>query len=68
MLLIKCWTVDAEARPTFRELCDDLSKMARDPQRYIVVDVSCDCDVAVLQRSGMFVVARHKFAKVSRES
>ncbi|XP_076821591.1 epidermal growth factor receptor-like isoform X1 [Clavelina lepadiformis] len=38
MLLIKCWTVDAEARPTFRELSEDLSKMARDPQRYVVID------------------------------
>uniref|UniRef100_H2YUP6 Protein kinase domain-containing protein n=1 Tax=Ciona savignyi TaxID=51511 RepID=H2YUP6_CIOSA len=38
MLLIKCWTVDAEARPTFRELSEELSKMARDPQRYVVID------------------------------
>nr|CAB3243195.1 receptor tyrosine-protein kinase erbB-4 [Phallusia mammillata] len=37
MMLIKCWTVDAEARPNFRELTEELSKMARDPQRYLVV-------------------------------
>uniref|UniRef100_UPI00089DBC12 receptor tyrosine-protein kinase erbB-4 n=1 Tax=Ciona intestinalis TaxID=7719 RepID=UPI00089DBC12 len=38
MLLIKCWTVDAEARPTFKELTEELSKLARDPQRYLVID------------------------------
>ena len=40
MLLIKCWTVDAEARPTFSELSEELLRMAKDPPRYIVIEVS----------------------------
>lgn len=47
MLMIKCWTVDPDSRPTFRELIEDFSKMARDPQRYLVIDVSTimNCDL-----------------------
>lgn len=29
--------VDPEARPTFKELVDEFSKMARDPGRYLVI-------------------------------
>ena len=45
MMLLKCWTVDMEARPTFRELVEELSKMARDPPRFIVVNVSRICNM-----------------------
>ncbi|XP_077974626.1 receptor tyrosine-protein kinase erbB-4-like isoform X2 [Styela clava] len=37
MLMIKCWTVDPDSRPTFRELVEDFGKMARDPSRYLVI-------------------------------
>ncbi|XP_035219957.1 epidermal growth factor receptor-like isoform X2 [Stegodyphus dumicola] len=37
MLMIKCWMLDAESRPTFKELADQFSKMARDPGRFLVV-------------------------------
>ena len=40
MLMIKCWLADPEGRPTFEELVTDLSKMAADPARYLVVSVS----------------------------
>lgn len=32
--------IDADSRPKFRELMVEFSKMARDPQRYLVIQVS----------------------------
>ncbi|KAL5006104.1 hypothetical protein ScPMuIL_017262 [Solemya velum] len=37
MIMIKCWMLDADSRPSFRELTDEFSKMARDPGRYLVI-------------------------------
>ncbi|XP_061442816.1 epidermal growth factor receptor isoform X3 [Rhineura floridana] len=37
MIMVKCWMIDAESRPKFRELMAEFSKMARDPQRYLVI-------------------------------
>jgi len=37
MIMIKCWMLDAESRPTFTELANEFSKMARDPGRYLVI-------------------------------
>ncbi|XP_018613223.2 epidermal growth factor receptor isoform X2 [Scleropages formosus] len=37
MIMVKCWMIDAESRPHFRELIVEFSKMARDPQRYLVI-------------------------------
>ncbi|KAF5303726.1 hypothetical protein FQR65_LT00870 [Abscondita terminalis] len=37
MIMIKCWMLDAESRPGFKELADDFAKMSRDPGRYLVV-------------------------------
>lgn len=31
--------IDADSRPKFRELIIEFSKMARDPQRYLVIQV-----------------------------
>jgi len=31
--------LDAESRPSFRELADEFAKMARDPGRYLVIPV-----------------------------
>jgi len=36
------WMLDAESRPSFRELADEFAKMARDPGRYLVIPVCCD--------------------------
>lgn len=33
------WMIDADSRPKFRELIHEFSKMARDPQRYLVIQV-----------------------------
>jgi len=33
------WLVDAECRPSFSELAEEFSKMARDPGRYLVIEV-----------------------------
>lgn len=33
------WMIDADSRPKFRELIIEFSKMARDPQRYLVIQV-----------------------------
>ncbi|KAK9695926.1 Protein tyrosine and serine/threonine kinase [Popillia japonica] len=37
MILLKCWVLDAESRPGFKELADDFVKMCRDPGRYLVI-------------------------------
>ncbi|XP_072109713.1 epidermal growth factor receptor isoform X1 [Mobula birostris] len=37
MIMVKCWMIDAESRPRFRELTSEFSRMARDPQRYLVI-------------------------------
>ncbi|XP_062893182.1 receptor tyrosine-protein kinase erbB-2 [Mobula hypostoma] len=37
MIMVKCWMIDSECRPRFQELVAEFSKMARDPQRYIVI-------------------------------
>lgn len=34
------WMLDAESRPSFKELAEEFAKMARDPGRYLVVQVS----------------------------
>lgn len=35
--MIRCWTVNPEVRPTFRQLCEDLTTMAKEPHRFIVL-------------------------------
>ncbi|KAG7488810.1 hypothetical protein MATL_G00038350 [Megalops atlanticus] len=37
MIMVKCWMIDADSRPRFRELIGEFSKMARDPSRYLVI-------------------------------
>ncbi|XP_076337707.1 epidermal growth factor receptor-like isoform X1 [Tachypleus tridentatus] len=37
MIMIKCWMLDAESRPSFKELSEEFAKMARDPGRYLFV-------------------------------
>uniref|UniRef100_A0A8C1Z363 receptor protein-tyrosine kinase n=1 Tax=Cyprinus carpio TaxID=7962 RepID=A0A8C1Z363_CYPCA len=37
MVMVKCWMIDADSRPRFKELAAEFSHMARDPQRYLVI-------------------------------
>ncbi|XP_014221045.1 epidermal growth factor receptor isoform X3 [Trichogramma pretiosum] len=37
MIMIKCWMLDAESRPSFRELAEEFAKMSRDPGRYLAI-------------------------------
>ena len=37
MILVKCWQVNADSRPVFKELAEQFAKMSRDPARYLVV-------------------------------
>lgn len=37
MITIKCWMIDPDSRPSFAELTEIFSKMARDPGRYLVI-------------------------------
>uniref|UniRef100_A0A8C0R640 Receptor protein-tyrosine kinase n=1 Tax=Canis lupus dingo TaxID=286419 RepID=A0A8C0R640_CANLU len=39
MIMVKCWMIDSECRPRFRELVAEFSRMARDPQRFVVIQV-----------------------------
>ena len=39
ILCVAGWMLDAESRPSFRELADEFAKMARDPGRYLVIEV-----------------------------
>ncbi|KAF5890502.1 receptor tyrosine-protein kinase erbB-4-like, partial [Clarias magur] len=37
IVMIKCWMIDADSRPRFKELAVEFCRMARDPQRYLVI-------------------------------
>ncbi|XP_029995808.1 receptor tyrosine-protein kinase erbB-3b [Sphaeramia orbicularis] len=39
MVMVKCWMIDENIRPTFKELANDFTRMARDPPRYLVIKV-----------------------------
>uniref|UniRef100_A0A6Q2WXX6 Receptor protein-tyrosine kinase n=1 Tax=Esox lucius TaxID=8010 RepID=A0A6Q2WXX6_ESOLU len=39
MVMVKCWMIDENIRPTFSELAGDFIRMARDPPRYLVINV-----------------------------
>ena len=39
ILCVAGWMLDAESRPSFRELSDEFAKMARDPGGYLVIEV-----------------------------
>uniref|UniRef100_A0A7N8XM66 Receptor protein-tyrosine kinase n=1 Tax=Mastacembelus armatus TaxID=205130 RepID=A0A7N8XM66_9TELE len=39
MVMVKCWMIDENVRPTFKELASEFTRMARDPPRYLVVKV-----------------------------
>nr|XP_014354429.1 PREDICTED: receptor tyrosine-protein kinase erbB-3 [Latimeria chalumnae] len=40
MVMVKCWMIDENIRPTFKELASEFTRMARDPPRYLVVKES----------------------------
>ncbi|XP_068123722.1 receptor tyrosine-protein kinase erbB-3 [Hyperolius riggenbachi] len=37
MVMVKCWMIDENVRPTFKELGNEFTRMARDPPRYLVI-------------------------------
>lgn len=37
------WMIDADSRPKFKELAAEFCRMARDPQRYLVIQVCSEC-------------------------
>lgn len=36
-ILLSCWVLDADARPTFKQLAENFAEKARDPGRYLVI-------------------------------
>ncbi|XP_070569485.1 epidermal growth factor receptor-like [Ptychodera flava] len=42
MLMLKCWMLHEESRPTFKELVQNFSKMAQDPQRFLMLESECE--------------------------
>uniref|UniRef100_A0A8C9W6A1 Receptor protein-tyrosine kinase n=1 Tax=Scleropages formosus TaxID=113540 RepID=A0A8C9W6A1_SCLFO len=38
MVMVKCWMIDENVRPTFKELASEFTRMARDPPRYLVMN------------------------------
>jgi L1 cell adhesion molecule len=36
-ILLSCWVLDADARPTFKQLAEALAEKARDPGRYLMI-------------------------------
>uniref|UniRef100_A0A673KXP3 receptor protein-tyrosine kinase n=1 Tax=Sinocyclocheilus rhinocerous TaxID=307959 RepID=A0A673KXP3_9TELE len=45
MVMVKCWMIDENVRPTFKELASEFTRMARDPPRYLVVKENEDSDL-----------------------
>ncbi|XP_016322050.1 receptor tyrosine-protein kinase erbB-3-like isoform X5 [Sinocyclocheilus anshuiensis] len=43
MVMVKCWMIDENVRPTFKELASEFTRMARDPPRYLVVKPPQNC-------------------------
>uniref|UniRef100_A0AAQ5ZK80 Receptor protein-tyrosine kinase n=1 Tax=Amphiprion ocellaris TaxID=80972 RepID=A0AAQ5ZK80_AMPOC len=43
MIMVKCWMIDPESRPKFKDLIIEFSAMARDPPRYVVIQVHALC-------------------------
>lgn len=41
MVMVKCWMIDENVRPSFKELASEFSRMARDPPRYLVIKGEC---------------------------
>jgi len=39
-LVVSGWMLDVDGRPSFKELAEEFSKMARDPGRYLSIPVS----------------------------
>ncbi|KAL4646176.1 receptor tyrosine-protein kinase erbB-3-like [Arapaima gigas] len=39
MVMVKCWMIDENVRPTFKELANEFTRMARDPPRYLVMNM-----------------------------
>ncbi|XP_061841957.2 receptor tyrosine-protein kinase erbB-3b [Nerophis lumbriciformis] len=44
MFMVKCWMIDENIRPTFKELASDFTRMARDPPRYLVIKLEGEDD------------------------
>ncbi|XP_054473898.1 receptor tyrosine-protein kinase erbB-3a [Anoplopoma fimbria] len=42
MVMVKCWMIDENVRPTFKELANEFTRMARDPPRYLVIKEDCN--------------------------
>uniref|UniRef100_A0A8C5UGD8 receptor protein-tyrosine kinase n=1 Tax=Malurus cyaneus samueli TaxID=2593467 RepID=A0A8C5UGD8_9PASS len=53
MIMVKCWMIDSECRPKFRELVAEFSRMARDPQRFVVIQVRGSLGVPTFYRALM---------------
>ncbi|MXQ97787.1 hypothetical protein E5288_WYG018357 [Bos mutus] len=58
MVMVKCWMIDENIRPTFKELANEFTRMARDPPRYLVIKVSRDLEVPKRSRRGNLAGAR----------
>uniref|UniRef100_A0A3Q1C6L6 Receptor protein-tyrosine kinase n=1 Tax=Amphiprion ocellaris TaxID=80972 RepID=A0A3Q1C6L6_AMPOC len=51
MVMVKCWMIDENVRPTFKELASEFARMARDPPRYLVIKVRQALPDELVQRS-----------------
>uniref|UniRef100_A0AAQ4P0D4 receptor protein-tyrosine kinase n=1 Tax=Gasterosteus aculeatus aculeatus TaxID=481459 RepID=A0AAQ4P0D4_GASAC len=49
MVMVKCWMIDADSRPKFKELAAEFTRMARDPQRYLVIQLPSPDDSKFFQ-------------------
>ena len=48
-VLIRCWLVEPDARPTFIDLKSDFSKFALDPKKYIRLKVKNDLKYSIMK-------------------
>ncbi|XP_077991296.1 epidermal growth factor receptor-like [Glandiceps talaboti] len=54
MIMLKCWMLDEDSRPTFKELVEEFMNMARDPHRFLVIENDVSAPIESPSRSEFY--------------
>uniref|UniRef100_A0A673WUZ9 Receptor protein-tyrosine kinase n=1 Tax=Salmo trutta TaxID=8032 RepID=A0A673WUZ9_SALTR len=65
MVMVKCWMIDENVRPTFKELANEFTRMARDPPRYLVIKVRQNAIFGRNQIKFIYIALRYQLKSQS---